>query len=729
MSQTKITDAVRTVTAVDGTKINAVDGAKITTGTIPEARITSLDATKLTGNIASARIPAAAVTQHVTGYNDATVRSDILKLAIHQGVDGNRAAFNLDNSFIDTFEDDTGITTETSVDRDASGEYISSVAPYVIPSTTKLLVESNTTEGSTTFTDLSSVGRAVNTRSTVSHTTTQKKFGTSSINFNGGTSWLHMPNQADLRFGTSIHTIEFWFRQGQTENGHFINKWMSGSYDAFYIHITGSKISVKANSSGSSWDINLASTVNVADNVWHHCACTLNGATLTLWLDGASQFTGTVGNSGQIYDGTGDWTIGGTHEDSSGPYTGYMEDIHFSTAVKYTGSFTPVQSNGATVSATGTLISDPQTASTSRTSASGVIIYEDGVGTNTLGTDLKIYFSCNNSAWTEANSYGTATTYSGTKKLVKLGATTCTAGTAIAMKAVWANQATGVAASPEGFNGGGSPATGNPYPAGGGGGAASVGGTPATSSSASGAGGTGKSNSITGSSVGYAGGGSGGGNSGASIGTATHGGGTGVASGTGGAATANTGGGGGGGQATGGAGGSGIIVIRALTSETSGSTGNWDATAADGSYTYYKWTTVTSAGSFTPSQSASYEYLVVAGGGGGGGNAAAGGGAGGYRIGTLTVSSAVSSITVSAGGAGSTSSGTSGGNSIFSTITAVGGGFGGGGGGGTIGGAGGSGGGRQSGGNNAVGGIGGASGNVNLATGKEARLHGWAVNY
>jgi hypothetical protein len=99
-----------------------------------------------------------------------------------------------------------------------------------------------------------------------------------------------------------------------------------------------------------------------------------------------------------------------------------------------------IRSSATSTNATGTLISDPQTASTSRTSASGVIIYEDGAGTNTLGTDLKIYFSCNNSAWTEASSYGTATTYSGTKKLVKLGATNCTAGTSVAMKAVWANQ-------------------------------------------------------------------------------------------------------------------------------------------------------------------------------------------------------------------------------------------------------------------------------------------------
>ena len=119
MSQTKVTDALRNVTAVDGTKI--------TTGTIPEARITSLDATKLTGNIANARIPASAVTQHVTGYNDASIRADILKLALHQAIDGNRAAYNLEDSFIDGFEDDTGITTETTVDRDTTGEYVSSI--------------------------------------------------------------------------------------------------------------------------------------------------------------------------------------------------------------------------------------------------------------------------------------------------------------------------------------------------------------------------------------------------------------------------------------------------------------------------------------------------------------------------------------------------------------------------------------------------------------------------
>ncbi len=446
MAITKIKSSNITDGSVTDAKITALDSTKLT-GTIATGRLSNVDLTTLSasnltsGSIPNARVPASAVTQHVTGFDDSSIRADILKLALHQAIDGNRTAYNLNDSFVDGFEDDAGITTETTVDRNTTGEYVSSSQPATIAGTTKLLIDSNTTEGSTTFTDLSSVGRTITANSSISHTTAQKKFGASSLNYNGGTSWLYTDDAADLRFGTSVHTIECWFKQNSTENGPLVNKWIAGSYDAFYIHVTSNVLSVKATSSGSSWDINVNGSTNVADNEWHHMACTLNGTALTLWVDGSSDATGTLGNSGQIYDGTGKWTFGGQHQDGSNPFTGYIEDIHFSTDVKYTGTFTPAQSNGPVVAATGTLISDPQTASSSRTSCSGVILYEDAAGTNTLGTDLKIYFTANNGTnWTESSSYGTATTYSGTKKLVKLGATTCAAGTAVAMKAVWANQ-------------------------------------------------------------------------------------------------------------------------------------------------------------------------------------------------------------------------------------------------------------------------------------------------
>lgn len=112
---------------------------------------------------------------------------------------------------------------------------------------------------------------------------------------------------------------------------------------------------------------------------------------------------------------------------------------------------------------------------------------------------------------------------------------------------------------------------------------------------------------------------------------------------------------------------------------------------SDSSYWYHVFL---SSSTFTPSQSLSCDYLVVAGGGAGGGDPSnryqgGGGGAGGLRStvgltgggGTLesplSLSATSYTVTVGAGGAGSSTTGASGNNSTLSTITATGGGGGG----------------------------------------------------
>ena len=98
----------------------------------------------------------------------------------------------------------------------------------------------------------------------------------------------------------------------------------------------------------------------------------------------------------------------------------------------------------ATTSATGTCQGSAITASSSRTKVSGVILYKNNEGTNTLGTDLKIYFTCNGGTnWTEASSYTPGSDFSTGIKTAHLGETTCTAGTDIRWKAEWANQSKG----------------------------------------------------------------------------------------------------------------------------------------------------------------------------------------------------------------------------------------------------------------------------------------------
>ncbi len=136
------------------------------------------------------------------------------------------------------------------------------------------------------------------------------------------------------------------------------------------------------------------------------------------------------------------------------------------------------------------------------------------------------------------------------------------------------------------------------------------------------------------------------------------------------------------------------------TTVTPSVSGNYDSATVDGDYTYYKWTTVRSDGTYTTDTSQTYDFLVIAGGGSGGapspshgGAGGGGGGAGGFRNSfgseasgggassetALTFTGTISNITVGAGGAttGYYDQGNVGGNSVFSTITSIGGGSGG----------------------------------------------------
>lgn len=127
------------------------------------------------------------------------------------------------------------------------------------------------------------------------------------------------------------------------------------------------------------------------------------------------------------------------------------------------------------------------------------------------------------------------------------------------------------------------------------------------------------------------------------------------------------------------------IVKGAAVATTAKATGGTIKYASDG-YTYHVFT---SSGTFTPTQSLTCDYLVVAG-GGGGSRINGGGGGGGLRStvdmtgGGATLESAVTlsatgyTVTVGAGGAGSgTNVAANGSNSVFGSITSLGGGGGG----------------------------------------------------
>ena len=440
--------------SVTDAKITALDSTKLT-GTIATARLSNVDLTTLSasnltsGSIPDARVPASAVTQHVPAVDLTAVRQDIAMLAIYNSVSDNRAAYNLPYSFIDTFQDDTGLTTQTDVDRDASGEYVSSVSVGgpAIDAYDKLILHSDG-GSATSFTDSSPSGHTISAFGAVNHSTAKSKFGSTSILFDGTTDYLSLPSHADWVLGTGDFTVDFWYWQVDNGDRCIVGNTSTGSASASNWRCK-SAATLKF---GSSTTDNYVGGVTLGQSAWRHCAYTRASNVLRVFVDGTQDGSNTTVST-NFSDQRQLW-IGNAHD--GGDLHGYIDEMRISKGIaRWTSNFTPPTGTyGSTVvNATGTLISDTQTAPVATTKMSGVILYKDNAGTNTLGTHLKIYLSANNgSNWTEASSYGAVTPlFSTGVKMVRLGETTVTSGTAPVMKAVWAGQSASLEAQLHGW--------------------------------------------------------------------------------------------------------------------------------------------------------------------------------------------------------------------------------------------------------------------------------------
>ena len=93
---------------LDAAEIPNLDTSKITTGTFDASRIGS-------GTLANARISASSVSQHATSFDDNKIVNDISTLALTQASNDNRSAYNTNSSFVDVFQDASGIATITNV--------------------------------------------------------------------------------------------------------------------------------------------------------------------------------------------------------------------------------------------------------------------------------------------------------------------------------------------------------------------------------------------------------------------------------------------------------------------------------------------------------------------------------------------------------------------------------------------------------------------------------------
>lgn len=220
---------------------------------------------------------------------------------------------------------------------------------------TKVLVHSDTTNGSTTMTD-SAAGATPHTLTAnggAQHSTDRQKFGATSIRIQAGTQYISTPDNADLTFGSGDFAVDAWVNYNIFQAGNILasqfdggdgndKSWLFGYINTTnklqFTYTTDGISNIIADTGDGSFFPNL--------NQWYHLAVARDGANLRMFVDGTQ--LGTTYNiaSDVIHNASTDFRIGSIFVSgavlSSNSLNGYVDEFRTSIGTpRYTANFTP----------------------------------------------------------------------------------------------------------------------------------------------------------------------------------------------------------------------------------------------------------------------------------------------------------------------------------------------------------------------------------------------------
>tara|TARA_R100000656_G_scaffold31419_1_gene27398 strand:- start:819 stop:2141 length:1323 start_codon:yes stop_codon:yes gene_type:complete len=397
---------------------------------------------------ATVNLPAAAVTTHVTALDNA-IRNDIATLALHSAIADNKAAHNLSNSFIDQFEDDTGIHVETTCDRNAS-EYVASiydaVAPADVGGTLTGVGDANTFYSGGGANDTYGTGNDPGSGSYNYTWFTSSKLLTGLCMWEihgGNTNQATNTGAADTNkweWGVTSQTGQSADHQGgggvQCNNN--LTDCGSATHSNTAPHLwassggNGRDISLR-NSTGSAGSTNIIASLTHGTIGWgagESARFVRKDSTLYFQVDGVTYHT--FASSDFNYSGDMNGML------AMGLSSGNLVDVNYRsgmTAAK--GLTTP------TASATGNFTSTTQASTASVSSMGIVVLYKNESGTASLNNDIVAEVSANGGA-----NYSNATlvaggTFSTGINIAAVSGVAVTAGTTPKYRISFANQASG----------------------------------------------------------------------------------------------------------------------------------------------------------------------------------------------------------------------------------------------------------------------------------------------
>jgi len=132
--------------------------------------------------------------------------------------------------------------------------------------------------------------------------------------FSDTTNWFSQAYDADLDFGTGDYSFAYWFkRNGSTGSNFVMRRTQSPAGGAGLIHAINAGGSVNAQVTDGSDEVNISTGGAFGDDEWHMTVTTWDGTakTLSIYVDGVFETSGTNASVGSLSNGSAILTIGG----------------------------------------------------------------------------------------------------------------------------------------------------------------------------------------------------------------------------------------------------------------------------------------------------------------------------------------------------------------------------------------------------------------------------------
>lgn len=256
-------------------------------------------------------------------------------------------------------------------------------------SETVLMLPFEGSNNDTTTTDRSSTGHSITFNGGAKISTTQEKFGSSSLYLDGNGDYLSLAAHADFNFGTGDFTWECWVRfDSVTISGEYLFAAATGSSGFFIFRWDGGgggsgNWSYGYSAGGNNW----ADTLSA--DTWYHLAVVRSSGDIKVYRDGVEK--GSAWTHNVSLNPSSGMFIGKSH--GTEYIAGYLDDFRMTKGVaRYTSNFTPSTSSDYTAAVVGS-------------STKHIVVDSDGTGAEE--GDLKENNNRIAKAWVNFNGTGT----------------------------------------------------------------------------------------------------------------------------------------------------------------------------------------------------------------------------------------------------------------------------------------------------------------------------------